>query len=218
MAKKRGLFITIEGIEGAGKSTAISFIQSYFESKNIELVVTREPGGTQIAEAIRFVLLDYYEESMAEDTELLLMFASRAQHITQVIKPSIASGQFVLSDRFTDASFAYQGGGRGIPEKRIAILESWVQGELRPDITLLLDVSAKIGLSRIQKRQDAPDRIEQEELDFFERVRQSYLDRSLRYADQYRTIDAGESLEEVQGSIKKVLDDVIPLLPQDENF
>ena len=209
MTKKRGLFITIEGIEGAGKSTAIKFVQSYFESKGIELVVTREPGGTQIAEAIRLVLLDYYEESMAEDAELLLMFASRAQHIAHVIKPTVAAGTFVLSDRFTDASFAYQGGGRGISEERIAVLEKWVQGDLRPDITLLFDVPAKIGLSRIQKRIEAPDRIEQEEIDFFERVRQCYLDRSKRYAEQYKVINTEQSLEEVEAVLKTLLDEIL---------
>lgn len=209
MSKKQGLFITIEGIEGAGKSTAINFIQSYFAAKKIELVVTREPGGTQIAEAIRLVLLDYYEEPMAEDTELLLMFASRAQHIAQVINPSIALGKFVLSDRFTDASFAYQGAGRGIPEERIAVLEKWVQGNLKPDMTILLDVPAKIGLSRIQKRIDTPDRIEQEEIDFFERVRQCYLDRAEKYSNQYRVIDSEQSLDKVKADLIKLLDSIL---------
>lgn len=209
MSNKSGLFITIEGIEGAGKSTVIEFIRSYLSSKQVNLLVTREPGGTEIAEAIRLVLLDYYEESMAEDTELLLMFASRAQHIAQVIKPGVEAGQIILSDRFTDASFAYQGGGRGISKERIEKLEEWVQGGLRPDVTLLLDVSAEVGLNRIQNRQDAPDRIEQEEIEFFERVRQCYLDRSKQYPDQYYVIDASCSLDEVKRATQKLLDKIL---------
>ncbi len=209
MNKKRGLFVTIEGIEGAGKSTAIEFIKSYLTSRKVDFVVTREPGGTEISEAIRHVLLDYYEESMAEDTELLLMFASRAQHVAQVIKPGLDAGQLILSDLFTDARFAYQGGGRGISEKRIATLEEWVQGDLRPDITILLDVPAQIGLERIQHRQESPDRIEQEEIDFFERVRQAYLMRAQKYSQQYRVIDTNRPLKNIKIALQQLMDTIL---------
>lgn len=204
-----GIFITVEGIEGAGKSTVIDFIRRYLTQKQCDFVITREPGGTQIAEAIRLVLLDYYEEPMAEDTELMLMFASRAQHIAQVIKPGIANGQFVISDRFTDASFAYQGAGRGIDEKRIAALEAWVQGDLRPDVTILLDLPAEIGLQRIQKREGGPDRIEQEELAFFERVREGYLDRARKYPKQYHVVNATATLQGVEQAVQDILDSVM---------
>jgi len=197
MTTKKGLFITVEGLEGAGKSTVIQFIQNYLLLHNVELVVTREPGGTEIAEAIRHLLLSYYEEKMAEDTELLLFYAGRAQHIASVIKPALDAGKVVLCDRFSDTSFAYQGGGRGIPEERLAILDHWVLGDLKPDLTLFLDVPIEVGMQRIKKR-GACDRIESEELAFFERVRAAYLERAERYADRYRIIDTTPPWHELE--------------------
>lgn len=209
MKKDQGLFIVVEGIEGAGKSTVMEYIRAYLTERKLPFVMTREPGGTQIAEAIRLVLLDYYEEPMAEDTELMLMFASRAQHIAQLIKPAIAEGKIVVSDRFSDASFAYQGAGRGIDQMRIAELAHWVKGDLRPDATILLDLPAEIGLERIQARASAPDRIEQEELSFFERVRESYLARAKEYASEYHIVDATQTIDAVQTAVKEILDHVI---------
>ena len=186
-----GYFITVEGIEGAGKSTAIQFVHSLLLQAQIPHEITREPGGTEIAEKIREVLLQHYQEFMLADTELLLMFASRAQHLGQLIQPALAQGKWVLCDRFTDASFAYQGGGRGIAWERIEQLESWVQRSLRPDYILLLDVTAEIGLERIQKR-SAQDRIEKERVQFFERVRDAYLARAQKDPLRYKIIDAGQ--------------------------
>lgn len=197
MNANKGLFITVEGLEGAGKSTVIQFIKNYLLLHNVELIVTREPGGTEIAEAIRELLLSYYEEKMAEDTELLLFYAGRAQHIASVIKPALAAGKVVLCDRFSDASFAYQSGGRGIPEERLAVLDKWVLGDLTPDLTLFLDVPIKVGLQRIKGR-GACDRIESEQIDFFERVRKAYLERAERYSNRYRIIDTSPSWQELE--------------------
>jgi dTMP kinase len=202
-------FITVEGIEGAGKSTAIQFITNYLQSNNIPLRVTREPGGTPIAEDIRRLLLMPHEENVATDTELLLMFASRAQHIANVIRPALAKGEWVLCDRFTDASYAYQGGGRGIPNERIAVLETWVQGELQPDLTLLLDLPAEMGLMRIKDRK-TQDRIEREHHDFFARVRQAYLDRAKRFPQRFKIINAAADLPQVQAQLVAALNPLIP--------
>ncbi|HEX4974555.1 MAG TPA: dTMP kinase [Pseudomonadales bacterium] len=202
---KRGLFITLEGGEGAGKSSNLSFIQTYLSNKQIELVVTREPGGTPLAEEIRALLLQPRDEKMCENTELLLIFAARAQHIQQVIKPSLQVGQWVLSDRFTDASFAYQGGGRQMNLDTLNILETLVQGELRPDLVILLDVPVEVGMQRAKKR-GLLDRFEQEDLAFFERVRASYLQRAKANPDTYAIIDASQSLAHVQEEIVAVLD------------
>lgn len=201
----KGLFITLEGIEGAGKSTVVQYIRDYFDQKKFPYVMTREPGGTEIAEAIRQVVLNHYQEKMTDDTELLLFFAGRAQHIARVIRPALAEGKIVLCDRFTDASFAYQCGGRGIPEQRIAILEEWVQDGLEPDLTILLDVSPEVGAQRIAMRKQL-DRFEVERLAFFERVRQYYLNRAACYADRYRLIDANQSEAEVKRAVALLLD------------
>ncbi|MBN1684034.1 MAG: dTMP kinase [Gammaproteobacteria bacterium] len=201
----KGLFITIEGIEGAGKSTVIQFLYETLQKQPQPVVLTREPGGTEIAEKIRTILLNHHDEKMAEDTELLLFFAARAQHIAQVIKPALKAGKIILCDRFTDASYAYQCGGRNIPEERIEILENWVQGNLRPDLTVLLDVDPKIGLGRIKGRPDQPDRFEMEKLQFFDRVRACYLDRAKRFKDQYRVIDASGSLEHTKEQLRKLI-------------
>lgn len=198
-------FITIEGIEGAGKTSALTFLQKKFIEAKIDFVLTREPGGTEIADAIRqLVLLAKHDEKMCEDTELLLMFASRAQNISLKIKPALAQGKWVLCDRFTDASYAYQGGGRKISMQRIAALENWVHPDLQPDITLLLDAPAEIGLARIQDRK-TKDRIESEEIEFFNRIREAYLQRAKQYPERFRVIDASKSITEVEQQLLGIL-------------
>lgn len=200
----KGRFITIEGVEGAGKSTVKHFIQDQLSMADIPCITTREPGGTPIAEAIRKILLSEHEEMMSPDTELLLMFAGRAQHISQVILPALQRGQWVICDRFTDASFAYQGGGRGIPLSHIRELASWVQGSLEPDLTLLLDLPVDVGFSRIDSR-GAKDRIEKEGVDFFERVRERYLIRSKKFPQRFRVVDANQDFERVKENILEIL-------------
>ena len=202
-----GCFITIEGGEGAGKSTNIDYIQKYLVGQGIDLVLTREPGGTPLGEKIRGLLLDK-ENHIVSDAELLLMFAARSQHMAEVIKPALARGQWVLCDRFTDATYAYQGGGRGIPEEHIAVIENWVQGSLRPDVTLLLDLPVDLGLARAGARSE-PDRFETENDSFFSKVRQCYLDMARRYPDRYRVIDASMPLEAVQYQLHDVLDKLL---------
>jgi len=201
-------FITIEGGEGVGKSSNIAFILSYLKDKAIDVVSTREPGGTELSEKIRDLLLDAKNKSMVSDTELLLMFAARAQHLEALIKPSLKKGKWVLCDRFTDATYAYQGGGRGISMQRIATLEEWVQGDLRPDLTILLDLPIEIGMQRASER-STPDRIEQEKTHFFEAVRQCYLKMAANSPQRYRVIDASQTLEQVQKDIAAVLDEYI---------
>lgn len=203
-----GKLITVEGIEGAGKSTIVECIKHYLQQKGMRFVLTREPGGTEIAEAIRQLLLAHYEEKMAEDSELLLMFASRAQHIASVITPAMSEGKIVVSDRFTDASFAYQGAGRGIAESRIAELEHWVLKTLRPNLTILLDLPVELGLERAKGRSNL-DRIESETKQFFERVRAGYLDRAKRFPERYRIIDATQPVETVKQAIIAILQEFI---------
>ena len=204
----KGKFITLEGSEGAGKTTAIEEIRNWAKSSKIELVVTREPGGTPTAEKIRELLLDKNNKDILPDTELLLMFAARAQHLNELILPAITQGKWVICDRFTDATYAYQGGGRNIDMQRITQLENWVQGELRPDLTLLLDLPVEVGLSRAGNRSE-PDRFELEQINFFERVRQVYLDRAKRFPKQYRVIDASKTIEEVQAQIRQSLNEYL---------
>ena len=204
MKTNTGRFITLEGVEGAGKSTAMKFIAEHLTAKDVEFVVTREPGGTIIAEEIRKVILQHYPEPMCPYTELLLYFAGRAQHVTEVIKPALADGKCVVSDRFTDASYAYQGIGRNIPERDILVLENMVQGDLRPDLTIVLDVDAEVGLARV-KNVGALDRIESEELDFFQRVRQYYLHKVEQNPERYKIVDANQSINKVQQQIHKIL-------------
>lgn len=201
------LFITVEGGEGGGKSTNLDFIANYLTEKGYEVVKTREPGGTQLGEKLRDVLLDTNMTAMDSSTELLLMFAARAQHISEVIQPALTAGKWVLCDRFTDATYAYQGGGRKIPMQRIAVLEDWVQAELRPDLTILLDIPVEDGMKRAMAR-GQQDRFEQEKLSFFERVRQCYLTMAQQQPNRYRVINAAQTLEQVQINIKKVLDEV----------
>jgi dTMP kinase len=201
----KGRFITLEGSEGVGKSTNLEFVHQRLLAAGKRVIVTREPGGTGIGEQIRALLLDPDNKAMGSDCELLLMFAARAQHLQEVILPAIARGDWVLCDRFTDATYAYQGGGRGIDAQRIAGLEAWVQGALRPDLTLLLDIPVAIGLARAGER-GALDRFEREQLAFFERVRQSYLDQAAAQPQRYRVIDAAQPLDAVQARIATVLD------------
>jgi dTMP kinase len=202
-----GLFITLEGPEGAGKSTNREYLAERLRERGIEVQLTREPGGTPLAERIRELLLDPSDEKMAVDTELLLVFAARAQHIAQVIRPALERGAVVLCDRFTDATYAYQGGGRGLPVERIAQLEGFVQGGLRPDLTLVFDLPVEIGLSRAAAR-GRLDRFEQEGRAFFEAVRHTYLDRARAEPARYRILDAAQSLAEVQ----RDLDGLLPTL------
>lgn len=204
----RGQFITIEGIEGVGKTTAMDFLHNQLLQYGVNLAVTREPGGTEIAEKIRRLLLAHHDEIMARDAELLLMFAARAQHIANLIEPNLSRGHWVLCDRFTDASFAYQGGGRGISTDRIESLASWTQGDLKPDYVFLLDAPVDIALTRANGR-SKPDRIESEQAAFFEKVRNSYLERANRDTKRYRIIDASLSIEKVERQLKQGLREII---------
>ncbi|MET0004776.1 MAG: dTMP kinase [gamma proteobacterium symbiont of Ctena orbiculata] len=200
----KGRFITVEGGEGAGKSSNLAFIQSLIETAGKQVLFTREPGGTPLGEAIRELLLGHKHTGMADDTELLLMFAARAEHLQQKILPALERGIWVLCDRFTDASFAYQGAGRGLSLEKIAKLQQFVQGTLRPDLTLLLDVPVDTGLQRAGKRSE-PDRFESENRDFFEKVRAGYLQIATQEPDRVQVIDASPALEMVQDQIKTVV-------------
>lgn len=202
-----GLFITLEGPEGAGKSTNRDFIASRLRERGVEVLLTREPGGTPLAERIRELLLAPSDESMAVDTELLLVFAARAQHLDRVIRPALEARQVVLCDRFTDATYAYQGGGRGVSMARIAELERFVQGSLRPDLTLVFDLPVEVGLQRAAAR-GRLDRFEQENRSFFDAVRQTYLERAAQAPERYRVIDAAKPLADVQ----RYLDALLPEL------
>lgn len=196
----RGLFITLEGPEGAGKTTNRAYLAEQLQAQGFAVALTREPGGTVLAEQIRAILLAPHDEAMAVDTELLLMFAARAQHLSQVILPALAEGKIVICDRFTDATYAYQGGGRGLDCSRIALLEQFVQGDLRPDITLLFDLPVADGMARAVARGKL-DRFEQEQQDFFEKVRQAYLQRANDDPERFRLVNAQQALPEVQKSL-----------------
>jgi dTMP kinase len=203
---KRGLFITIEGGEGVGKSTNIEFIKTTLEAKGIPCIVTREPGGTPLAEEIREVLIKNRDEHVVTETELLLMFAARAQHLYQKILPALDAGIWVISDRFTDATYAYQSGGRGVPSEKVALLENFVQGDVRPDLTLLLDAPIEVGMARAKSRGKL-DRFEEEAAEFFNNVRNNYLSRAEAEPDRFNIIDATQSLALVQADISRVLTD-----------
>lgn len=203
-----GLFITLEGPEGAGKSTNREYLAERLREQGLDVVMTREPGGTPLAERIRELLLAPSDESMAVDTELLLMFAARAQHLAQVIRPALARGAVVLCDRFTDATYAYQGGGRGLSQARIATLETFVQGSLRPDLTLVFDLPVEVGLARAAAR-GRLDRFEQEGQAFFEAVRQAYLQRAQSAPQRYSVLDAAQPLEAVQRAIDALLPSIL---------
>lgn len=202
-----GKFITIEGIEGAGKTTAMRHIMDFLATYPLEIINTREPGGTPIAEAIRQVLLmPRTDEKMTPETELLLMFAARSQHLAEIILPALMANCWVVSDRFVDASYAYQGGGRQISLENIAWLDQWITHSLQPDLTFLLDVSPEIGLARAKNR-GSHDRIEQEKHDFFSRVRANYLTRAKQFPDRIIVIDATLSEASVQTLIQQHLKD-----------
>ncbi len=205
---KKGIFITLEGIEGAGKSTAINFLTTRLKEKNIDFILTREPGGTEIAERIRSTILSHYRETMHPDTEMLLYFAGRAQHLNQVIIPALEDGKWVLCDRFTDATYAYQGEGRGLDREKIAILETWVQGDLRPNYTFLLDLAVEIGLARIRHNRYL-DRIEEEDKYFFEKVRSCYLAMAQREPQRFVVVDASQDITQVAKQIDGALQPII---------
>ncbi len=202
------MFITLEGPEGAGKSTNLAFLRTRLEAAGKPVVVTREPGGTALGEEVRALLLEHRDEGMAPDAELLLMFAARAEHLAKVIRPALEAGKWVLCDRFTDASYAYQGGGRGVPADRIAHLEEWTQGNLRPDLTLLFDLPVEMGRQRAGLR-STPDRFEVQDRGFFERVRDAYLARARANPARYRVIDAARPLEAVQEALAETVDGLV---------
>lgn len=208
MSTRRGWFITLEGGEGAGKSSNLAFIRQWLERAGHSVLMTREPGGTPLGERIRQILLHARDLEISTDVEALLMFAARAQHLSQVILPALAEGTTVVCDRFTDATYAYQGGGRGMPAERIAVLERWVQGDLRPDLTILLDVPVAVGLARAKGRSE-PDRFEREQQEFFERVRACYRARAQAEPGRMRIVDASLSPPEVERQIEAVLAEVI---------
>lgn len=200
----KALFITIEGVEGAGKTTSLPVIQKVLETYNENIVLTREPGGTEVSEAIRETLLSQRLPAMHADTELLLMFAARAEHLRRKIEPALAAGKIVLCDRFTDSTYAYQGGGRGIDSSRIKVLEDWTQGKLQPDLTLYFDVDAATGLARTSVRGHS-DRFEEEDIAFFNRIRDKFHELLAEYPQRYRLIDASQTVENVRQQIHTVL-------------
>lgn len=206
-----GKFITLEGIDGAGKSTHLAWLENYLCLNGIKVVITREPGGTPLGEQLRALLLDHRQDMNAE-TEALLMFAARREHLDKVILPALAKGIWVISDRFTDASYAYQGGGRGVALVKLNVLEQWVQGLFQPDLTLYFDVTIAMARKRVQSIKTA-DRFEKEQDEFFHRVREAYLQRVRQFPERIRLIDANQSLPEVttvlEGIVRKTLFDCI---------
>ena len=205
-----GRFITLEGGEGAGKSTNLDYIRRRLQAAGVVLHITREPGGTPLGEKVRELLLNPDHSAMSSDAELLLMFAARAQRLREVIVPALNRGSWVLCDRFTDATYAYQGGGRGIDSGRIRLLEDWVQQGFQPDMTLLFDLPVELGLERAGKR-GALDRFEQEQRAFFEQVREAYLQRAGQAPERFRVIDAGQELVVVQQQLDRVIEELLTL-------
>jgi len=204
-----GKFISIEGVEGAGKSTQVSFIQDYLTSLGKIVVVTREPGGTELSEKIRNLLLEPSSNSMANDTELLLMFASRAEHVSQVINPALHRGDWVLCDRFLDATYAYQGGGRGIERQRIQQIADWTLRGLIPDLTLLFDLPVELGLERVLERKEDMDRFEQEKIDFFQKIRKSYLKSAKAEPNRIKIVNASLSITKIQEQLTQLIKPLI---------
>ncbi len=206
-----GRLLTLEGIEGAGKSTHLDFIRQRLTAAGLSVLVTREPGGTPLGEEIRSLLLSRRQGGMAVDSELLLMFAARSEHLARVIRPALEAGHWVISDRFVDASYAYQGGGRGMDKARIAVLESWLLGSLRPSLTLLFDLPVEQALARVearsQQQSQQKDRFETEGAAFFERIRESYLERAAEHPERYRVIDARPDIADVERQLQQVLDE-----------
>ena len=198
----RGRFITLEGIDGAGKSTHLAWLLGYLRAQSRDVVATREPGGTPLGEKLREILL---HEAMHLETEALLMFAARREHIEALIRPSLAAGKWVVSDRFTDATFAYQGGGRGLAREKIAALEAWVHPQLQPDLTLLFDLPPEIAVQRLAGTGAAPDRFEREKLQFFERVQEAYLERARQDPVRMRIVDASQALEKVKLQLEEYI-------------
>ena len=205
---ERGKFITIEGIEGVGKSTNMAVLVAHIEAAGHRVLTTREPGGTPLAEDIRDILKDRSDEPIPEIAELMLMFAARSLNVNNVILPALEAGTWVVSDRFTDSSRAYQGGGRGIPMETIDRLADWVHGETWPDLTILLDAPVEIGMQRADKR-GARDRFEQEQHDFFQRVRECYLQLALNEPDRFVVLDTTQSLEQVSHDIRLLADQLL---------
>ena len=203
-----GKFITVEGIEGVGKSSNVDFLRQAIEKRGFKVLTSREPGGTPMAERIREMLIEHGDEPVPDIAELLLMFASRSLHVNNVIQPALAAGSWVICDRFTDASRAYQGGGRGFPQSDINQLAQWVHGDLRPDLTILLDAPVETSMSRAGRR-GSPDRIEIERVDFFERVRECYLSLAESEPDRFVVVDASRDLASVRASIESIVDDII---------
>ncbi len=203
-----GKFITVEGIEGVGKSTNVAFLREAIEKRGIDVLTTREPGGTPMAERIREMLIEHGDEPVPDITELLLMFASRSLHVNNVIQPALAAGTWVICDRFTDASRAYQGGGRGFPQMDINRLAEWVHGDLRPNLTILLDAPVATGMNRAGRR-GSPDRIEIERVDFFERVRECYLSLAEAEPERFVVVDASVDMDTVRASIESIVDRII---------
>lgn len=201
----RGRFITLEGIDGAGKSTHHAWLVEHLRKRGLTVVSTREPGGTPLGEKMRALLLS---DPMSLETEALLMFAARREHIERVIEPALAQGRWVVSDRFTDATFAYQGGGRGLPRTKLEQLEAWVQGSLQPDLTLLFDIEVEAATKRLQGTGQVPDRFEREKTDFFERVRAAYLQRARVFPQRFRIIDASESLDIIRVKLEEIISSV----------
>lgn len=198
----RGKFITLEGIDGAGKSTHHAWLVEYLKSLGKVVVATREPGGTVLGEKLRALLLS---EPMDLETETLLMFAARREHLAKLILPSLEAGKWVVSDRFTDASYAYQGGGRGLDVRKIELLERWVQGSFQPDLTLIFDLPTEIACGRLARTGNAPDRFEQETRDFFERVRTAYLSRAAEEPTRIKVIDSNRGINDIQVMLKKIV-------------
>ena len=198
-----GLFITLEGIDGAGKSTHLEWLVKYFDARNRPALATREPGGTTLGDAVRALLLQS-EHPIHPETEVLLLFAARREHLARVVLPALADGTIVVCDRFTDATFAYQGSGRGVSRDRLEALEQWVQGDLQPDLTLFFDVPAEVGRERAARGR-VPDRFERESADFFRRVRAGYLDRADRAPARFRILDASRSIGQVQKELEEIV-------------
>jgi dTMP kinase len=199
---QRGTFITLEGIDGAGKSTQLGWLKNQLTAHNIPYVFTREPGGTSLGEKLRELLL--HDDDMDLETETLLMFAARKAHIVQVIEPNLAAGTWVISDRFTDATYAYQGGGRGLAWERIRMLETWVQGNLQPDLTFLFDIHPDISTARLANTRE-PDRFEQENHPFFNRVRAGYLRRLEESLPRMVRIDAARDITTIQQELADIM-------------
>ena len=200
-----GKFITLEGVDGAGKTTHVEFIKKYLSDLGINFIMTREPGGTMLGEQLREILL---HDDMTAETETLLMFAARSEHIEKVIRPNLKKGKVVISDRFTDATYAYQAGGKGVKEKKIDILKEWVQGNLQPNFTFLFDVSVEVSIERLNKTREL-DKFEREEKSFHENIRQKYLMLAKASPERFCILNSEKSIEEIQNQIKLKLDKVV---------